>query len=183
MEKKLAEMKERKRIVENDLRETLELKANLTQTDETHTKNETYLTSHQESLQTTKRLIDQGVDTLKNLDSSTSQRMLNTCLEYFKFLKSYYSYANQLLDNLNGKIQTMHERIDTQVQNIEEIPKLELAMDKNKIVQLEDEYKNNLVRFDRRKNKVVNLINSIRSDYAILKDHISSFGRELDPLE
>ena len=182
-ERKLNEMKARKREVEKQLNDCLEQRDTLTKTDEGHTKNETYLTSHQESIQTTKRLIDESVGKLKDIDSTTSQRMLNTCLEYYKFLKLYFQYANQLQDNLNGKIQTMHDRIDTQVQNIEEIPVLELAMDKNKIEQLEDEYKHNLVRFDRRKTKVGNLIDSIRVDYFALKDQFSAFGREIEPLE
>lgn len=182
-EKALAEMKQRKAEVEEQISSLKEQKAQLSQADESETKDETYLAEHQESLQTTRNLIDQGVTSLKELDRNTSDRMLDTGLEYAKFLRSYHAYARQLLANLDSKIETMNERIATQAKNIEEIPKLELNLNPEKIQQLEQEYKLNLDKFERRKAKTTQLLKSIESDYDLIKEDISKFGRQLDPIE
>lgn len=182
-EKALAEIKQRKLDVEDQIHNLEEQKAHLTRADETETKDETYLAEHQESLQNTRTLIGQGVDSLKELDRNTSDRMLNTGLEYAKFLRSYHAYTKQLLANLDSKIVTMNERIETQTKNIEEIPKLELNLNPEKIQQLEHEYKLNLDKFERRKVKATQLLKTIEDDYNLIKDDISKFGRELDPIE
>lgn len=182
-QKLVEEFTAKKNSLQAEVEQLTKAQQELSNTNQDETDNETRLTMHQESLQNTRQLIDKGVTSLKNLDSSTTDRMLSTGLEYLDFLRKYNQYVKSILDTMDGRIKTMHDRIDMNTSNIDEIPILELNMDKTKIEGVVKEYESNVDKYNRRRQKIVAIQESIKQDYQKLKDIISKFGRELDPLE
>lgn len=182
-QKLVEEFTAKRNELQKEVEELTKSQQELSNSNEDETNNETRLTMHQESLQNTRQLIDKGVTSLKELDSNTTDRMLSTGLEYLDFLRKYNAYVKSILNTMDSRIKTMHDRIDMQAANIEEIPVLELNMDKTKIEGVVKEYEINVDKYNRRRQKIINLLESIQQDYLKLKDEISKFGRELDPLE
>jgi hypothetical protein len=151
--------------------------------DESESRNETAIAVHQESLQTTRSLVERGDVTLTNLEDSTSQRMLKTGMEWAGFLKRYMDYVHSLLDQFNYKVQTMTDRIRDEERNYEEVTKLHLKMDPNKFTALISEYKANLERFKRKRDKILGVAQGVKEDYAAVMDLVGQYGRQLEPLE
>jgi hypothetical protein len=109
--------------------------------------------------------------------------VLKTGLDYANFLTKYLEFVKELLDQFDYKIMTMNARIDDENRNYEEVTKLRLKMDKSKFTALVGEYRANLARFQRRRDKIAAVEATIRSEYAALAGLVGEFGRELAPLE
>ena len=77
----------------------------------------------------------------------------------------------------------MENRIEDESRNYEEVSKLRLKMDPSKLTALIQEYQSNLDRFVRRKEKIAQVALTINEEYAIVKQLVGEFGRELEPLE
>ena len=92
------------------------------------------------------------------------------------------AYVNDLIKQFNIKINMIEDRINTESRNIDEISKLGLKMDKSKLSSVITEYQANLVSFNRRKEKIVNIQKEIYKDYEEIKQIVGQFGRELQPL-
>jgi len=55
-------------------------------------------------------------------------------------------------------------------------------MDRSKLTALVGEYKANLARFQRRRDKIAVIEGTIKEEYAALAKLVGEFGRELTPL-
>lgn len=183
LELRLAELRERKVEIAKEISEWKDYIHQCKLWDENVAQNETVYAERSEDLYGTIQMIDNGVEQLKDLDAITAERLMRTGLEYAKFLKFYFLFIKDLEANFSSRIQKMDERIEQQQENIEEIPKLELKLDDNKIRVLIDDYASNMDMFNKRMSKIFVKHNSILSDYSDLEKLISSLGRQLDPIE
>jgi hypothetical protein len=176
-------LRARKEEIENEM-ERLEEETELMKNNEQReTRNETAIAIHQESLQTTRALIERGDASLTNLEEATSQRLLKTGMEWAGFLKRYMDYVHDLLAQFDYKVRTLTERIKDEERNYEEVSKLHLKMDPNKFTDLIGEYQSNLDRFKRRRDKILAVAEGVKKDYACVMELVGQFGRQLEPLE
>ena len=104
-------------------------------------------------------------------------------MEYGKFLRKYNGFIHELIDQFDFKITTMKNRIEDESRNYEEVSKLRLKMDPSKLTALIQEYQSNLDRFVRRKDKIAQVAQTLNDEYAIVRQLVGEFGRELEPLE
>jgi len=179
LEKKLNQARQKRDELKLKLDTLTDKYEKLTENEDSQTKNESLMAENQESLQGTKLLIEKGVISLKNLDSSTSDRLLKTSLDYSEFLKKYYQYLQNIKSNFENRCQIMQERIELERNHLKDIDTYELKLDREKISQIIDDYKTNLARFERRKQKIAVYEAKIRDDFIHIKSIVSLFGRDI----
>ncbi|OHT02881.1 hypothetical protein TRFO_06931 [Tritrichomonas foetus] len=183
IERKAAELRKRKAELEDEIERTEDESTTLKDKERSESRNETDIAVHEESLQRTRTLIEKGDTSLNSLQDSTSNRLLSIGMEYANFLRKYMVFVHELCDQFDYKIRTMENRIEEETRNYDEVSKLRLKMDSSKLTALIAEYKSNLARFQRRKDKVIAIQDSLNSDFAIVKQLVGEFGRELEPLD
>ncbi|KAK8883356.1 hypothetical protein M9Y10_046006 [Tritrichomonas musculus] len=183
IEKRAAQLRARQAELEDEIQETRSTSTCLKDAERAESKNETDIAAHEESLQATRTAIERDDNDLNLLQQSTSDRLLNIGMEYGKFLRKYNDFIHELIDQFDYKIKTMENRIEDESRNYEEVSKLRLKMDPSKLTALIQEYQSNLDRFVRRKEKIAQVALTINEEYAIVKQLVGEFGRELEPLE
>ena len=183
LEQRVAVLRHRKAQIEHAIEETEETIQELVASEKKESKDETKIAVHQEQLQATRAKIDQGDLRLDQLQTETSDRLLKTAVEYSEFLKKYMEFVKELIAQFTYKVDTMGERIEDERRNFREVEKLHLKLDASKLQALEEEYRMNLERFERRREKIRGIEDAVRTDYESVVQLVGSFGRELDPLE
>lgn len=183
IEKRAAQLRARQAELEDEIEETRSTSTSLRDDERSESKTETDIAAHEESLQATRIAIEKDDNDLVSLQKATSNRLLNIGMEYANFLRKYMGFIHELLDQFDYKIKTMENRIEDESRNYEEVSRLRLKMDPSKLTALIQEYQSNLDRFVRRKEKIALVAQTLNDEFAIVRQLVGEFGRELDPLE
>lgn len=183
LEARVLKLRRRKEQIEHAISETEEVITELVESEKKESKDETRIAVHQEQLQATRAKIDQGDVRLDQLQTETAERLLKTAVDYADFLRKYMEFVKELIAQFTYKVDTMGERIEDERRNFREVEKLHLKLDKSKLQALEEEYKMNLDRFERRRERIRVVEEAVRQDFESVVALVGSFGRELEPLE
>lgn len=173
----------RKSELEDELQDTRCESSQLMDDERSESRHETDIATHEESLQATRSAIEKDDQNLNSLQTATSDRLLNIGMEYATFLRKYKDFINELKDQFDTKIKTMENRIEEEKRNYDEVSKLQLKMDPSKLTALINEYQLNLARFQRRKDKILAVEKTVTDEFAIVKQLVGEFGREVEPLD
>lgn len=182
IEKRAAQLRARQAELEDEIEETRSTSTSLRDAERSESKNETDIAAHEESLQATRTAIEKDDNDLCSLQKATSNRLLNIGMEYANFLRKYMGFINELIDQFDYKIKTMENRIEDETRNYDEVSKLRLKMDPSKLTALIQEYQSNLDRFVRRREKIAAVAQTLNDEFAIVRQLVGEFGRELEPL-